>query len=76
MNSMKLDAAKKMNVKGPQRVHDIGRLRLVSITEAPDISGPIRTSMTGIDSSSETLAAVGYDEAMGWMKRMQTYRGR
>ena len=70
MNKMMMDAAKKMNVKVHQGFMTLGAYDSVWITEAPDISGPMRMSMMGMDSaSSETLVAVGYDEAMGWMKK-------
>lgn len=71
MNKMMMDAAEKMGVKIHQGFMTLGAYDSVWITEAPDISGHMRMSMMGIDSaSSETLVAVSYEEAMGWMKKM------
>jgi uncharacterized protein with GYD domain len=71
MNKMMMDAAEKMGVKIHQGFMTLGAYDSVWITEAPDISGPMRMSMMGIDSaSSETLVAVSYEEAMSWMKKM------
>ena len=69
MNKMMMDAAQKMGVKIHQGFMTLGAYDAVWITEAPDISGPMRMSMMGADSaSSETLVAVSYEEAMKWMK--------
>jgi uncharacterized protein with GYD domain len=71
MNKMMMDAAEKMGVKIHQGFMTLGAYDSVWITEAPDISGPMRMSMMGIDgASSETLVAVSYEEAMGWMKKI------
>ena len=69
MNKMMMEAAQKMGVKIHQGFMTLGAYDAVWITEAPDISGPMRMSMMGADSaSSETLVAVSYEEAMKWMK--------
>ena len=69
MNKMMMEAAEKMGIKVHQGFMTLGRYDSVWITEAPDISGPMKMSMMGADSaSSETLVAVSYDEAMKWMK--------
>jgi len=68
MNKMMQEAAEKMGVKIHQGFMTLGRYDSVWISEAPDISGPMRMSMMGADSaSSETLVATSYDEAMKWM---------
>jgi uncharacterized protein with GYD domain len=69
MNKMMMDAAQKMGIKVHQGFMTLGRYDSVWISEAPDISGPMRMSMMGADSaSSETLVAVSYEDAMKWMK--------
>jgi uncharacterized protein with GYD domain len=67
-NKMMQDAAKKMGVKIQQGFMTLGRYDMVWISEAPDISGPMRMAMMGTDTaSSETLVATSYEEAMKWM---------
>jgi uncharacterized protein with GYD domain len=67
-NKMMQDAAKKMGVKIQQGFMTLGRYDMVWISEASDISGPMRMAMMGTDTaSSETLVATSYDEAMKWM---------
>jgi uncharacterized protein with GYD domain len=69
MNKMMMEAAEKMGIKVHQGFMTPGAYDAVWISEAPDISGPIRMSMMGADSaSSETLVAVSYEDAMKWMK--------
>jgi len=69
MNKMMAEAAEKMGVKIHQGFMTLGRYDSVWITEAPDISGPMRMAMMGADSAaSETLVATSYEEAMKWMK--------
>jgi uncharacterized protein with GYD domain len=69
MNKMMMEAAQKMGIKIHQGFMTLGAYDAVWITEAPDISGPMRMSMMGADSaSSETLVAVSYEDAMKWMK--------
>ena len=68
MNKMMMDAAQKMGIKVHQGFMTLGAYDSVWISEAPDISGPMRMSMMGADSaSSETLVAVSYEDAMKWM---------
>jgi len=68
MNKMMMDAAQKMGVKIHQGFMTLGRYDAVWISEAPDISGPMRMSMMGADSAeAETLVATSYEEAMKWM---------
>jgi len=70
-NKMMTEAAEKMGVKIHQGFMTLGAYDMVWISEADDVSGPMRMSMMGMDSAtSETLVAVSYDEAMGWMKAM------
>ena len=70
MNKMMTDAAQKMGVKIHQGFMTLGKYDAVWISEAPDISGPMRLSMMGADSASaETLVATSYEEAMSWMKK-------
>ena len=70
MNKMMMDAAQKMGIKVHQGFMTLGAYDAVWISEAPDISGPMRMSMMGADSaSSETLVAVSYDDAMKWMQK-------
>lgn len=72
MNKMMMEAAEKMGVKIHNGFMTLGAYDAVWITEAPDISGPMRMSMMGMDSASaETLVAVDYQEAMGWMKKSE-----
>ncbi len=69
MNKMMMDAAQKMGIKIHQGFMTLGRYDAVWITEAPDISGPMRMSMMGADgASAETLVATSYEDAMKWMK--------
>jgi len=69
MNKMMMEAAEKMGIKIHQGFMTLGAYDAVWISEAPDISGPMRMSMMGADSaSSETLVAVSYEDAMKWMK--------
>ncbi|MDA4136223.1 MAG: GYD domain-containing protein [Thaumarchaeota archaeon] len=69
MNKMMMEAAEKMGIKVHQGFMTLGAYDAVWISEAPDISGPMRMSMMGADSaSSETLVAVSYEDAMKWMK--------
>ena len=68
MNKMMTDAASKMGIKIHQGFMTLGRYDAVWISEAPDISGPMRMSMMGADAAvAETLVATSYDEAMKWM---------
>jgi uncharacterized protein with GYD domain len=65
MDKMMTEAAEKMGVKIHQGFMTLGQYDAVWITEAPDISGPMRLAMMGTDSaSSETLVATSYEEAM------------
>jgi len=69
MNKMMQDAASKMGIKIHQGFMTLGRYDAVWISEANDISGPMRLSMMGLDSaSSETLVATSYEDAMKWLK--------
>jgi uncharacterized protein with GYD domain len=69
MNKMMMDAAQKMGIKIHQGFMTLGSYDAVWISEAPDISGPMRISMMGADAAeSETLVAVSYEDAMKWMK--------
>jgi uncharacterized protein with GYD domain len=69
MNKMMQDAASKLGIKIHQGFMTLGRYDAVWISEAPDISGPMRLSMMGADSaSSETLVATSYEDAMKWLK--------
>jgi len=69
MNKMMQDAASKMGIKIHQGFMTLGRYDAVWISEAPDITGPMRMSMMGLDSAaSETLVAVSYEDAMKWLK--------
>ncbi len=69
MNKMMMEAAEKMGIKIHQGFMTLGRYDSVWISEAPDISGPMKMSMMGADSAaSETLVAVSYEDAMKWMK--------
>jgi len=69
MNKMMQDAASKLGVKIHQGFMTLGRYDAVWISEAPDISGPMRLSMMGLDSASaETLVATSYEDAMKWVK--------
>jgi uncharacterized protein with GYD domain len=68
MNKMMQDAAQKLGIKIHQGFMTLGRYDAVWISEAPDISGPMRMSMMGADSASaETLVATSYEDAMKWM---------
>jgi len=68
MNKMMMESASKMGIKIHQGFMTLGSYDSVWITEAPDISGPMRMSMMGADSAeSETLVAVSYEDAMKWM---------
>jgi uncharacterized protein with GYD domain len=68
MNKMMMEGAQKMGIKIHQGFMTLGRYDSVWITEAPDISGPMRMSMMGADSAeSETLVAASYEDAMKWM---------
>ena len=69
MNKMMMDAASKMGIKVHQGFMTLGRYDAVWISEAPDISGPMRMSMMSTDTaSSETLVATSYEDAMKWMQ--------
>jgi uncharacterized protein with GYD domain len=69
MNKMMMEAAEKMGVKIHQGFMTLGQYDSVWITEADDISGPMKMSMMGMDgASAETLVATSYEEAMKWMK--------
>jgi len=69
MNKMMQEAAAKMGIKIHQGFMTLGRYDAVWISEAPDISGPMRMSMMGADSASaETLVATSYEEAMKWVQ--------
>ena len=71
MNKMMMDGAKAMGIKISQGFMTLGAYDMVWISEAPDISGPMRMSMMGADNaSSETLVAVDYQTAMDWMKKI------
>ncbi len=68
MNKMMADAAQKLGIKIHQGFMTLGRYDAVWISEAPDISGPMRMSMMGADAAeSETLVATSYEDAMKWM---------
>jgi uncharacterized protein with GYD domain len=68
MNKMMMDAAEKMGVKIHHGFMTLGQYDSVRITEADDISGPMRMSMMGMDSASaETLVAMTYEDAMKMM---------
>jgi len=68
MNKMMTEAASKMGIKIHQGFMTLGRYDAVWISEAPDISGPMRMSMMGADAAeAETLVATSYDEAMKWL---------
>ncbi|HEV2390058.1 MAG TPA: GYD domain-containing protein [Nitrososphaerales archaeon] len=68
MNKMMQDAATKMGVKIHQGFMTLGRYDMVWISEADDVSGPMRMSMMSADTaSSETLVATSYEDAMKWM---------
>ena len=67
MNKMMMDAAKKMGVTIHQGFMTLGQYDAVWITEAADISGPMRMSMMGMENAhAETLVAVSYEDAMKW----------
>jgi len=69
MNKMMQDAAQKMGIKIHQGFMTLGRYDAVWISEAPDISGPMRMSMMGADNASaETLVATSYEDAMKMIK--------
>jgi uncharacterized protein with GYD domain len=69
MNKMMQEAATKMGIKIHQGFMTLGRYDAVWISEAPDISGPMRMSMMGADAASaETLVATSYEDAMSWLK--------
>jgi len=69
MNKMMQEAATKLGVKIHQGFMTLGRYDAVWISEAPDISGPMRLCMMGADSaSSETLVATSYEDAMKWVQ--------
>lgn len=71
-NKMMMDAANAMGIKVHQGFMTLGAYDMVWISEADDISGPMRMSMMGADTAtSETLVGVDYEQAMGWMKQMQ-----
>ena len=45
----------------------LGRYDQVWISEAPDISGPMRMSMMGAEEgAAETLVATSFEEGMKW----------
>jgi len=68
MNKMMTEAASKLGIKIHQGFMTLGRYDAVWISEAPDISGPMRMSMMGADAAeAETLVATSYDEAMKWL---------
>jgi len=68
MNKMMTEAASKMGIKIHQGFMTLGRYDAVWISEAPDISGPMRMSMMGADAAeAETLVATSYDDAMKWL---------
>jgi uncharacterized protein with GYD domain len=67
MNKQMAEAAQKMGVKIHNGFMTLGRYDMVWISEAPDISGPMRMSMMSADTaSSETLVATSYEDAMKW----------
>ncbi len=69
MNKMMQEAATKMGIKIHMGFMTLGRYDAVWISEAPDISGPMRMSMMGADSATaETLVATSYEDAMKWMQ--------
>jgi len=69
MNKMMQEAATKLGVKIHQGFMTLGRYDAVWISEAPDISGPMRLSMMGAESASaETLVATSYEDAMHFIK--------
>ncbi len=68
MNKMMMEAAQKFGVTIHQGFMTLGRYDAVWISEAADISGPMRMSMMGADAAaSETLVATSYEDAMKWM---------
>ncbi len=68
MNKMMMEAAEKMGIKIHQGFMTLGRYDAVWISEAADISGPMRMSMMGADSAeAETLVATSYEDAMKWL---------
>jgi len=69
MNKMMQEAAQKLGIKIHQGFMTLGRYDAVWISEAADISGPMRMSMMGLDSATaETLVATSYEDAMKWVK--------
>jgi len=69
MNKTMQEAATKLGVKIHHGFVTLGRYDAVWISEAPDISGPMRLSMRGPDVEwSETLVATSYEDAMNWSK--------
>jgi uncharacterized protein with GYD domain len=64
-------AAEKMGIKIHMSFMTLGRYDQVSISEAPDISGPMRMSMMGAEEgSAETLVATSFEEGMKWVASM------
>ncbi len=69
MNKMMIDAAQKTGIKVHQGFMALGAYDSVWISEALDISGPMRMSTMEAESASpEALLAVSYEDAMKRMK--------
>jgi uncharacterized protein with GYD domain len=69
MNKMMQEAAQKLGIKIHSGFMTLGRYGAVWISEAPDITGPMKMSMMGADAAtSDTLVATSYEEAMKWIK--------
>jgi len=67
MSKAMMEGAKKMGITIHQGFMCLGRYDQVWISEAPDISGPMRMSMMAMpDAVSETLVATSYEEGMKW----------
>ena len=64
MNKMMMDAAKKMAIKIHRGFMTLGQYDSVRITEADEVSGPMKMAMKEMDSTSETLVATSYEDAM------------
>ncbi len=72
MSKGMMDAAKKMGITVHQGFMCLGRYDQVWISEAPDISGPMRMSMMAMPNAvSETLVATSFEEGMKWAMSMK-----
>jgi uncharacterized protein with GYD domain len=66
-----MGAAEKMGIKVHMSFMTLGRYDQVWISEAPDISGPMRMSMMGMEEgSAETLVATSFEEGMKWAAQL------